>query len=350
MSHEPPLGPLSDTESPLPPDEAVSVPDQMAAPVLPQPPSYIEPSSGQTIDEALLPPPRRRWLLPLLLFLATCFTTFMSGVYAWGGSDFWFGRSHGFLVLDRSTPDWIELRWWEGLTYMGSLMAILVAHEMGHFLMTVRYRVPASYPFFIPIPVLFTGTMGAVIAMDSSRADRRQLFDIGIAGPLAGLVVAIPVLCLGILNANPTVPPPGEPVAGDPLLAEMLIRLLHPDAPAGAEVQINSLYQAGWIGMLLTGLNMMPIGQLDGGHVLYALLGRWAHYLARGFLFSVMAWMMYANNYTWCLMVIIVTLIGTDHPRTADDNVPLGTARTLLGYASFAIPVLCFILNPVAAN
>ncbi len=192
--------------------------------------------------------------------------------------------------------------------------------------------------------------MGAVIAMDSSRANRRQLFDIGIAGPLAGLVVAIPVLCLGIAHGEVGVPGSSLGVVGDPLLAEILLRWMHPDAPPGSEVGINALYQAGWVGMLVTGLNMMPVSQLDGGHILYALAGKRAHYIARGFLIAAIAAMILADNYTWSLMVIIVTLIGTDHPPTADDNIELGTARTLLGYASFVIPVLCFIAQPGMSN
>jgi membrane-associated protease RseP (regulator of RpoE activity) len=341
MSHEPTASDLPDTESPLPPDEAVTAPHQMAAPILPAA-SFIEPSAGrQTIDEVLLPPPRRRWLLPLALFLATCFTTFMSGVYAW---------RFDFLTINAATWRWIEARWDVGLAYMICVMGILLAHEMGHFLMTLRYRVPASYPMFIPFPFLFTGTMGAVIAMDAGRANRRQLFDIGIAGPLAGLAVAVPVLCLGIKQGEVSVPASNIGVIGDPLLAELLIRWLHPNAPPGAEISINPLYQAGWVGMLVTGLNMMPVSQLDGGHVLYALLGKRARYFGRAFLIAAIAAMIIADNYTWSLMVIIVTLIGTDHPKTADDSVPLGVTRTVLGYASFAIPVLCFIPHPGLAN
>ncbi len=351
MSHEPPPDTIPDPDSPLPPDEAVTTPSQMAVPQSPAAPSYHEPvGTRQSIDEVLLAPLRRRWLLPLVLFLATCFTTFMSGVYAWGMPGSGSGNNSGFLTIDATTPQWISARWQDGLMYMGAVMAILLAHEMGHFLMTVRYRVPASYPMFIPIPLLFTGTMGAVIAMDSSRANRKQLFDIGIAGPLAGLVVAVPVLCVGIAQGTVGVPASSLGVVGDPLLAELLIQWLHPEAQPGSEILINPLYQAGWVGMLVTGLNMMPVSQLDGGHVLYALAGKRAHYIARTFLIAAIAAMVLADNYTWSLMVIIVTLIGTDHPPTADDTVPLGPTRTLLGYSSFAIPVLCFIPHPVAAG
>jgi membrane-associated protease RseP (regulator of RpoE activity) len=144
------------------------------------------------------------------------------------------------------------------------------------------------------------------------------------------------------------VPGPNMHISGDPLLADLLIRWLRPDAIAGAEVYVpgNPFYMAGWFGMLITGLNMMPISQLDGGHVIYALFRRRSHYLARGFLVSTIAYMVISENYTWTLMVVIVTFLGADHPPTADDNVPLGRVRYLIGLASLAIPVLCFIPNP----
>jgi membrane-associated protease RseP (regulator of RpoE activity) len=300
---------------------------------------FASPHSGETIDEVLLETPlrRRRWLLPLVLFLATCLTTFLAGAYQWPLDRFFF---------DGQAAVWVRQYWWDGLCYMLAVLGILFAHEMGHFLMTVRYGIHASYPIFVPNPV-FIGTMGAVIAMDGRQADRKQTFDIGIAGPLAGLVVAIPVLCAGILQARVEVPGPNMLVSGDPLLAELLIRWLRPDAAPGAEViqNGNPLYMAGWVGMLITGLNMMPLSQLDGGHVIYALFGRRAHYLARAFLLTAIAYMIISENYTWTLMIVIVTVLGVDHPPTADDHVPLGRGRYVLGLASLAIPVLCFIPN-----
>ncbi|HJS09506.1 MAG TPA: site-2 protease family protein, partial [Pirellulales bacterium] len=137
-------------------------------------------------------------------------------------------------------------------------------------------------------------------------------------------------------------------VVGGPLMIDLLISWLRPDAPAGAVINPagNPFYMAGWVGMLVTGLNMMPISQLDGGHVIYSLFRRRAHYLARTFLLTAMAYMIASENYTWSLMVVIVTFLGVDHPPTADDRVPLGKFRYLLGLASLAIPVLCFIPNP----
>jgi Zn-dependent protease len=300
---------------------------------------FAAPVPGQSIDEMLLEPQlRRRVWLPLLLFLATCATTFLAGVFQW---------PRDLFPIHAQVSGYVQLNWQNGLAYMLAVIGILLAHEMGHFLMAVRYRIHASYPMFIPFPI-FIGTMGAVIAMDGRQADRRQLFDIGIAGPLAGLVVAIPVLCIGVLNATLVVPGPNVHITGDPLLAELLLRWLRPDAAPNAEIFLpgNPFYMAGWVGMLVTGLNMMPISQLDGGHVIYSLFRRRAHYLARTFLLTAMAYMIASENYTWSLMVVIVTFLGVDHPPTADDRVPLGKFRYLLGLASLAIPVLCFIPNP----
>jgi len=137
----------------------------------------------------LLVLPRRRWGLPLVLFLATCLSTF------WVGAANWRPR------LDQPAGELLQtvaVNWQQGLIYMGAVLAILLTHEMGHFLQTVRYHIPASYPLCIPVPFSLIGTMGAVISMDGMRANRKQIFDIGIAGPLAGLVVAAPILYVGI--------------------------------------------------------------------------------------------------------------------------------------------------------
>jgi membrane-associated protease RseP (regulator of RpoE activity) len=299
---------------------------------------FASPHTGATIDEVLLEAPRRRWLLPLVLFLATCVTTFLAGTSQWPTDRF---------VFEGQAAIWVKQNWWDGLRYMLAVLGILLAHEMGHFLMTVRYGIHSSYPIFIPFP-LFMGTMGAVIAMDGRQADRKQMFDIGIAGPLAGLVVAIPVLCLGVLHGRLEPPHAAAHMQGHPLLADMLIGWLRPDAQIGSQINPrgNPFYMAGWVGMLVTGLNMVPLSQLDGGHVIYALFGRRAHYLARAFLLTAIAYMIISENYTWTLMIVIVTFLGVDHPPTADDRVPLGRGRYLLGLASLAIPVLCFIPNP----
>ncbi len=295
---------------------------------------------------------RRRWGLPLVLFLASCVTTFMAGIYNWTP-----------VLPDASLPELVRSNWPQGLEYMVAVMAVLLAHEMGHFLMTVRYRIPASYPIFIPMPIfMMTGTMGAVIGMDGLRANRRQLFDIGLAGPLAGLVLTIPLVWIGLLKA--TEPPAAplhvaaeisaaqEPAAtfGQPLLVKLLLKHLRPDWPEGRPFNVNALYMAGWVGMLVTGLNMMPVSQLDGGHIIYGLLGRRSRWIGRAFLIGAIAAMIFSENYNWLVMLLLVAFIGTDHPPTANDRVSIGAFRWIIGAASLAIPILCFTPTPLVLD
>jgi len=314
-------------------------------PASPERTAAFPPVAERMLDEYDLGMPRRRRGLPLVLFLATCFFTYAAGTYHWKPVAF------GMQIDQQRGEYWdfagtwrqLAANWADGLMYSACVMAILLAHEMGHFLMTVRYRIPASYPIFIPMPpLMLTGTMGAVIGMEGSRANRREIFDIGLAGPLAGLVLPIPMVWIGIKTGQYVVPQQGQPAFGDPLLAKLFIGWLRPDLPAGHELVVNPIYMAGWVGMFVTGLNMLPVSQLDGGHVIYALFldaGRW---MARIFLLSAIAFVVITQQYSWTLMIVIVTLIGVDHPPTADDKVPLGMWRTVLGIASLAIPVLCF--------
>jgi membrane-associated protease RseP (regulator of RpoE activity) len=296
------------------------------------------------LDEYDLGMPRRRRLLPLVLFLLTCFFTYAAGTYRWQPTVFG-------LQIDRAGNEhwsleatWAQLQhnWQDGLVYMGCVMAVLLAHEMGHFLMTVRYRVPASYPIFIPMPIMLTGTMGAVIGMEGFRANRRQMFDIGLAGPLAGLVITIPLVWIGIKIGDRALPQHGGFIFGDPLLAKWLIQWLRPDIAPGEIVAMNPIYMAGWVGMFVTGLNMMPISQLDGGHVIYALFLRRSRVIARSFLLAAIAYIVLTGQVGWTLMVVIITFIGVDHPRTSNDTISLGPVRTILGLASLVLPVLCF--------
>jgi Zn-dependent protease len=308
------------------------------------------PASLPTLDESHLGIPPRRRMLPLILFLATCFFTYAAGTYGWkpvllgqqesvARGEYWDWRATGYLLAHE---------WRRGLAYMACVMGILLAHEMGHFLMTVRYQIPASYPIFIPVPMMFIGTMGAVIGMQGFKANRKQLFDIGIAGPLAGLVIAIPILCLGIIKAAPVQPIHGigEHV-GDPLLVKLLIPVLRPDLPRGTELYLNPILMAGWVGIFITGLNMMPVSQLDGGHVTYGLFLGGAHLIARIFMLAAVGFVIIAHQYSWILMLFLISAIGVDHPPTADDNVPLGTGRTILGLLSLVIPVFCFTPYPL---
>ena len=280
-------------------------------------------------------PYRRRVFLPTTLFVATCASTFWVGTTDWL-QIFHDPAHHSSAILDL---------WRQGLVYMIAVMGILLAHEMGHFLVALRNGIPASLPYFIPVPIFPFGTMGAVIGMQGSKADRRQLFDLGLAGPLAGLVVCVGVLWIGVLQLDPSAAGGRGITFHHPLLLQIMIGGLRPELPNSSSLcvgQFNPCLMAGWVGLLVTGLNMFPISQLDGGHVSYALFGKRAHVLARLLLICAILFVIVAQQYNWVLMVVLVTLLGTDHPRTADDAAKLGRARIMIGWSSLAIPVLCF--------
>lgn len=289
---------------------------------------------------------QRKIVLPILLFIATCLSTFWVGVThfqpvqllpalftATGGDPVW-GRR---LILEH---------WHEGLIYMACVMGILLVHELGHFIATVIYRVRASLPMFLPFPFNPIGTFGAVIGMNGGQADRKQLFDIGIAGPLAGLVIAFPVMIVGVMTIDVTAEASGDLQMNCPLGVSLLIQWLRPDIDLNDGYlwlgHANSWFVAGWVGFLITGLNMMPVSQLDGGHVIYALLGKGAHWVARGVMVLGIGFMFYFEAPTMVLMAFLIFIVGTDHPRTRDDSVKLGSFRTILGWISLVIPILCF--------
>lgn len=289
---------------------------------------------------------KRKTVLPIVLFVLTCLSTFLLGVSLWN-TDFFITFSNA--VWNR---DLVEIRqmllanWDTGLIYMSCVMLILLLHEMGHFVMTIVYRVPASYPFFLPFPANPLGTMGAVIAMQGGVADRKQIFDIGIAGPLAGLVAAVPIAYFGVSQLDLTTQPYGGFGFHLPLLLDWFAKVTQvPGYETGSIVwlsQLNPLFVAGWFGMLITGLNMLPIGQLDGGHITYTMFGKWAHLIAQTTIVLAIAYMVYHNNFMFILMVVLLLLMGPKHPPTRDDTVPLGAFRYGLGLTSLIIPVLCF--------
>ncbi|MCE9546554.1 MAG: site-2 protease family protein [Planctomycetia bacterium] len=355
----PPSPPLPAVEASMgPPVGPVDPADQ------PQPrPAMV----GQHISAVLAPdlppdrpPPRkRRFWLPLGLFVVTCLTTFLAGCYHWYpvfvGQPAPVERPNGSYVRDsRDEPAaftasmLIRRNWRDGLIYMSCVMGVLLMHEMGHFLMTIRHRIPASYPFFIPLPLMLTGTMGAVIGMEGSRANRKEVFDVGLAGPLAGLLLTIPLIVIGLMIAEPSAVEPDRPTFNSPLIVRLLSPMLV-DAtrvPDGNQLN-NPFLMAGWVGLFVTGLNMLPISQLDGGHVSYAVLGPYSRWLGRGLLMVAIAYIVVYDARNWIPMLLIVIFMGTDHPNTADDTVDLGPVRRTLGLVSLLIPIFCFTPVPL---
>jgi membrane-associated protease RseP (regulator of RpoE activity) len=285
--------------------------------------------------------PQRRQLLPAFLFVATCLSTFWAGTTNWMPLDAMGSADAAYAALARN--------WQQGLFYAAAVMGVLMCHEMGHFLTAMRNRIPTSWPYFLPLPAAPLGTLGAIIGMQGlHRADRRQIFDVGLAGPLAGLVVAIPMVWIGAKLLDPAATPRMALPLPNPWLFQAIVRLARPDWSAAAVATLahgNAFLVAGWAAMLVTGLNMVPMSQLDGGHVAHALLGRRSVWLARGLLLGGIAFMLLHGRYTLAPMLVLITLIGVDHPPTADDRVWLGWPRLALGWPCLLIPVLCFPLG-----
>lgn len=318
---------------PLPPTPCS---DSATPPVLaPTPPPAPRPTL--VVDRREL-----RW--PLILFALTCVSTYSVGA-VWS-DPFAFSRPPGSILF--ALVDNVRC----GLGYMAAVMSILLAHEMGHFLQAVRYRVPAGLPIFLPLPITPLGTLGAVIRLRGLQANRKELFDIGLTGPLAGLLLAIPMAWIGIRTAE-VVPYDVDGFSfGSPLLFKLLVGWLRPEVESASLLihHANPLLMASWVGMLVTGLNMLPIGQLDGGHVTYALLGKQAHWLARLMILAACIFIIYERQYNWSPMLALVVFFGIHHPPTGNDRVQLGRWRTVLGWVSLAIPIFCLTPFPVMAS
>jgi len=278
----------------------------------------------------------RRRVIQGLLYLLTAATTFSAGVVGW---------EPVILGIDADVAGGLSAHGMRGLLYMAAVLAVLTAHEAGHFIAATIHGIPATLPFFLPVPVLLTGTLGAVIGMDGSRAGRRQLFDIAIAGPLAGLVIAIPALVVGMARAEPS----AESLFSLPLGGQWLLEWVRPDI-GGGTIRPNALFMAGWVGLLITGLNMIPMSQLDGGHVIYALFGNRSVWIARGVLLAAISTIIVTGKTNWTLMVVLVTMIGVDHPPVHDEGPPLGVWRRALGLLSLLIPVLLFMPEPLVLD
>jgi len=182
--------------------------------------------------------------------------------------------------------------------------------------------------------------------MEGSRANRKEIFDIGLAGPIAGLFVAVPMFILGLRHLDFAQDQFGSFRMDLPLAARWLIQFYQtPGYEPGSllwQGQLNPLLMAGWVGLFVTGLNMLPVSQLDGGHVIYTLFGRKSHWIARAFMLFAIGYMLLSVRLDLILMIALILVIGTDHPPTRDDTVPLGWFRTGLGLISLAIPLLCF--------
>jgi membrane-associated protease RseP (regulator of RpoE activity) len=246
----------------------------------------------------------------------------------------------------------------DGLRLLIGVFSILLAHEMGHYLACRYYRIDATLPFFIPspwiplglgfwIPLSFMGTFGALIRIRDRFPDRKALFDVGIAGPLAGFLVCLPVLALGIREARIVADVPREfgGAVAEPLLFQWAIPLLRGTIPADMTIALGPLGQAAWFGLLITALNLMPAGQLDGGHVVYALFMDRAVIVSRLVWWACIALIVFAGP-SWIVWAILLRFIGMRHPPTLDDAAPLGKARVFVACIGVVVFTVSFLPNP----
>ncbi len=242
-----------------------------------------------------------------------------------------------------------------GISFSVSLLAILTAHEAGHYVACRLYGVDATLPYFIPLPPMLgpAGTLGAFIKIVSPMPSRRATFDIGVAGPIAGFAVLIPILIVGLLTMEHASPSQIAAAQGlyfsDPLLTHLLAKIIGVDLNLG---QFNPFLAAAWIGMLVTSLNLIPSGQLDGGHAIYSIFGetihRWTGRVAFVVmaLISVLGWYLYSSPSGFLFAVLLAVMLRVGHPAPLDDA-PLNLTRKLVAVFTLLIFVLCFVPFPI---
>jgi membrane-associated protease RseP (regulator of RpoE activity) len=234
-----------------------------------------------------------------------------------------------------------------GLAYSISIMAILLSHEMGHYFMSRRYGIPSSLPYFIPFPLSPFGTFGAVIKMKGFIANKKALFDIGIAGPLAGFIVAIPFIALGIKLSTIQAITRDTPFLqlGDPLLFKILQKLIIGEIPPGYDLVLHPFGFAGWVGLFVTALNLLPVGQLDGGHILYAVFGKKSKWIFIAVIISL-AILAIIYNPGWLTLVVLLIIFGMGHPEPMDVETELGGTRRILAFVTLLVFILSFTPAP----
>jgi membrane-associated protease RseP (regulator of RpoE activity) len=274
------------------------------------------------------------------------FTTTLVGAHM----QYNFSRNLPFFDLERDLDIFtIGLRsprlFFAGLPFSLTLLTILMAHELGHYLACVFYEVDATLPFFLPAPTPFTGTLGAFIRIRSAIYSKRVLFDIGIAGPLAGFLFVIPALAVGLAFSKviPGINHQGSIQLGTPPLQWILQRTIFPGVPA-ADIYLHPVARAAWVGMFATALNLLPVGQLDGGHIVYALLGRSHKWITGTFLLALLPMGKLWNG--WWFWAVLLFFFARKHPPVYDQTEP-GTSRVRLGILALVIFLLCFSLAPI---
>ncbi|MCI0530656.1 MAG: site-2 protease family protein [candidate division Zixibacteria bacterium] len=276
--------------------------------------------------------PKVPWL-NMALFLATVVSTMITGAMYYNVS------------LDEMMSHPIQIL--KGWPYSFWLLAILGFHEFGHYL-TARYRkVKVTLPYFIPAPTML-GTLGAFIRLKSPLKNRGELLEVGAMGPVAGFVVSIIAIVIGLKLSTvvPEASSTGGMILGDSLLFTILSKLVVGNLPQGMTIMLDPVAFAGWVGLLVTMLNMLPLGQLDGGHILYAMFGRRQFLISRITMLALVAMAVFLWT-GWGVWVIFGFLMRPNHPPTLNDSIPLTYNQKLLGWFAILIFALCFIPVPI---
>jgi membrane-associated protease RseP (regulator of RpoE activity) len=327
---------------------------------------YLSPRE-QAFFPAVTHPTSREWLIHCSLFFITFISTTFAGIvlaspnlpvnepavsgligYVVYVPQYYFSMVVTLLAYAIAHPAILI----DGLTFSGALLAILTAHEMGHYVACRRYGVAATLPYFIPAPPLFlAGTFGAFIKMKSPIPTRRALFDIGLAGPIAGFVALLPIAVIGVLTLQPApVYEGGAVIFNDPLLIRFIGKLAGINL---TDAMPNPFYMAAWIGLLVTSLNLMPVGQLDGGHGTFALFGDRAHRRIGIIAFGTMAVMAalgfiwYASPSGFLYTVLLAVMFKVKHPAPQIHE-PLGTKRVVVAVITLIVFALSFWPFPIA--
>ena len=311
---------------------------------------------GMAAREVFGPPKRQRYWLHILLLVLTLGSTTAIGARLAEN----FARNRPAVYLAEDLTAYRQLlsqphAWIAGLSYSLTLLIILLAHEMGHYLTCRRYGLDASLPYFMPFPSLI-GTLGAFIRIRSPIYFRRQLFDVGIAGPLAGFAVLLPAAVFGIASSRvvPGIAAQGDLTFGTPLLFAILERLLLPGVRVG-DISLHPAAQAAWVGVFATALNLLPIGQLDGGHILYAVFGDKHRILSRLFVLALVPLglldyhdgkFLVPGYWPWLVWAVILLFFGMRHPLIYDTT-RLDRRRKILAFAAVALLLLCFMVAPI---
>jgi membrane-associated protease RseP (regulator of RpoE activity) len=292
---------------------------------------------------------RQRYLLNVLLFLLTVGTTLITGTYMMLSYEATSSvpNTVGFLNQILNHPSLLH----KGIAYAGAIMLILLAHEMGHYIACQYYGINATLPFFIPAPIAITGTFGAFIRIRSSFPNRRALFDVGLAGPIAGFVFLIPFLFFGVKWSSQvpaTVNPADVINFGEPLIFRIFAKLLSKN-----DIFLHPTGFAAWFACLATSLNLLPIAQLDGGHVSYAVFGKRAYVITWIFFSAIIGLAIFGFTKSWIsgaqwlfyavMLLVLKFIAGFRHPPTLNDDQPIGLARKIWAVIALIVFVLTFM-------